>query len=444
MKHHKKLAGLLVSCQILMALGGCTQNEGSSTSGNDSSSSNSGSSSSSSSSSTGASAYVSAPSSVSEDTVGEGTVKVEQFDLANFIDAQGAFFEITGVAGHEIVATAGDLEVTAEEMLYFATGDLDYYDSLAMYGMGYIPWGEEFEGVSFETLAMLQGIELALVYRTIEALAKEEGFTFAPEKEQEFNDYIASVLTDLNNDDKLFQYVLGQTVLSYDMLYRMNENNSLFDQLSGLYFGEGGSMEITDQELSDYIADSGNYQVKHILLSTLDEADAALDEDTIAEVYAKGEGLLAELSEFSGEELAEVFHEYMLEHSEDPGSIASPDGYTSYPGQMVPEFEAASLALETYGMSDMVESQFGYHIILRLPLPEEAVESIENDLIGEKVLELQETWLSEYDVVYTDVMDKVDLELYYSNLSTFRQQVNPYLEAGSSEILEEDTAEEAE
>ena len=50
-----------------------------------------------------------------------------------------------------------------------------------------------------------------------------------------------------------------------------------------------------------------------------------------------------------------------------------PEGYTYTPGTMVPEFEDAAAALEDYAISDIVETSYGYHIIMRLPLSADAV-----------------------------------------------------------------------
>ena len=125
--------------------------------------------------------------------------------------------------------------------------------------------------------------------------------------------------------------------------------------------------EPTDEELEDFV-----YQTKHILLTTVDTStNEELSDEEKAEKRATIEKLLADLQAVEGEEREKLFEEYMETYSEDrrdtEGHINT-DGYEAVVGDMVPEYEEASLALPIGGLSDIVESTYGYHIILRGPV----------------------------------------------------------------------------
>ena len=86
----------------------------------------------------------------------------------------------------------------------------------------------------------------------------------------------------------------------------------------------------------------------------------------MAQKKAKADDILAQLR--GAEDPITLFDQLMNEHSEDTGLAANPEGYTTSRGEMVAPFENAALALKDGEISDVVESEFGYHIILRLPL----------------------------------------------------------------------------
>ncbi len=115
--------------------------------------------------------------------------------------------------------------------------------------------------------------------------------------------------------------------------------------------------KITDEELQSYFNEnySGDRKatVQHILLMTKGKSDSEKQE-----VRAKMEGILAEAK--SGKD----FGELAQIHSEDPGSKARGGLYEDFErGQMVKPFEDASFNLPIGSISDIVETQYGYHII---------------------------------------------------------------------------------
>ena len=92
-------------------------------------------------------------------------------------------------------------------------------------------------------------------------------------------------------------------------------------------------------------------KAKHILISKTED-----------ESYKKqAEDILKQLKKNPAK-----FDELMEKYSEDPGSKTNPEGYLFTEGQMVDEFYQGALNLKVNEISDLVESQFGYHIIQKV------------------------------------------------------------------------------
>ena len=186
---------------------------------------------------------------------------------------------------------------------------------------------------------------------------------------------------------------------------------------------DAATHEPTEQELADYIAGTGDYRVKHILLKTVDDDNAPLPDDEIAAKKAQAEDLLAQLQAAS--DLPALFDELMNEFSEDGrdenGSLYSPDGYLANPGQMVSAFEEASLALKEGELSGIVESEYGYHIILRLPFTDEDMAEYRKACRAAVMEELIAQWQDEADIVRSDALNNLDPADFYNRLSAYQQ-----------------------
>jgi peptidyl-prolyl cis-trans isomerase D len=124
----------------------------------------------------------------------------------------------------------------------------------------------------------------------------------------------------------------------------------------------GGKPQVTDADVAAYYnAHKADYhvdqqvKVRHILISSPSGADAKTD----AAAKAKAQDILNKIR--AGGDFAAL----AKANSSDPGSKDSGGelGYVKANGQMVPEFQNAAMKLKAGETSDLVKTNFGYHII---------------------------------------------------------------------------------
>ncbi len=108
------------------------------------------------------------------------------------------------------------------------------------------------------------------------------------------------------------------------------------------------------QKNQDKFQQGARVRASHILISIPPNADAP----TKLQAKTKAEAVLKDLK--AGKDFAAA----AKENSQDPGSAPNGGDLGFFEqGQMVPPFEQAAFALKPGEMSELVESQFGYHII---------------------------------------------------------------------------------
>lgn len=254
-----------------------------------------------------------------------------------------------------------------------------YFVAMANYGMP-LSWSDpvgEDASITYASTALEGGENTLIQLMAILGFAQSNGVQANQETldsiaEQVKSDMAATVGEDGTEED--FQEYLASLYRSRDAYDHTNMANFLNQQNFTETYGLKGE-KVSDEQALAYLEENDYTYANHILLATMDlSTGEALDEETIAEKKAQAESLVEELNAIEDEEqLVERFRELKEEYCEDTGKTAFPDGYVFLPGEMVEEFENAALALEEYAVSEPVESPYGYHIILRLPLDADAV-----------------------------------------------------------------------
>lgn len=195
--------------------------------------------------------------------------------------------------------------------------------------------------------------------------------------------------------DDAFQQALGQRKLTLDGL-RTSVRHGM--QVDRMLDAEAAGAPVTPQQVEEFytshpseFAQGERVRASHILIRVPQNADAGAREPA----RAKAAGILKDVK--GGQDFAALARE----HSEDPGT-AQAGGDLGYfeRGQMVGAFEEAAFALAPAQMSDLVETQYGFHIIKvddkqparTIPLAE-VREQVEQFLQGRNREERMETFV---------------------------------------------------
>nr|MCR5826357.1 peptidyl-prolyl cis-trans isomerase [Oscillospiraceae bacterium] len=200
----------------------------------------------------------------------------------------------------------------------------------------------------------------------LENLCARYGVALPAEDEAELAAQRAAYIEQYGGEDGYLAelYKLG---IGDESFLRLMRAGRLYQALYDSYATPGSALYADDDVLRAYAAGAGWITADHILLMTIDQQTREpLPSAAVAEKRALAEDLLWRLRD-SAEPVA-LFGELADEYSEDAGRQSNPEGYTFTRGTMVESFDSAARALEEGEYSDIVESEYGFHIILRRPL----------------------------------------------------------------------------
>ena len=342
---------------------------------------------------------------------------ITPMDLSQVTDPALA---VAGVAGEEVLVKLGTAEITANDYLYWLQRSISDY--LEPFGgqMTTLPWDTEMsDGLTFGQYMLDNALDAAALHCMLRELARQENLTPDPDVATQVDKQYAAMVVQAGSDESRVIHTLWTQMLSRELLTTLNENTELFDQLAELYYGENSGHYPTDAEVNAYLDEVGRYKAKHILLATIDlDTREPLDEATVAQKKAQAEDFLAQLR--AAEDPIALFDDLMNEHSEDSGLATNPDGYTTAKGEMVAPFEEAALALKAGEISEVVESDFGYHIILRLPLDPD---DFRDDCVGSLMEKRIDQEIERLGLEKTAAFDKLNVGDFWDKLQSLQYAV---------------------
>ncbi|NJL75696.1 MAG: peptidylprolyl isomerase [Saprospiraceae bacterium] len=209
--------------------------------------------------------------------------------------------------------------------------------------------------------ARCQVMEQLLIQRLLVNQAKLDSLEVTDsEVELQLDARIDRILGLMNGDLKQFEDYYGQSVAQVKEEFREDlRNQILSDRMRSKITTDVG---ITPSEVKDFFAKvptdslpyfSAEVEIGEIVyIPKVNEVQKKIALDLLTELRQR----VAE----NGDDFAELAKKY----SDDPGSgrLGGDLGWTTR-GKFVPEFEAAAYSLEVGEMSDLVESEFGFHLI---------------------------------------------------------------------------------
>lgn len=271
----------------------------------------------------------------------------------------------------EVMLTVNGIDVTWGELFYWYVYDVSNMEKT---NGNITDWNAACgfaEDKTNREYVMENALDTVKHYCALESKAKELGVSLNKDDQAKlqttWNDNVKSYG---NGDEETFLAYLKKAYLTKDLYDHINEVSMLYDRMLSNMFGTNGE-KLSDSDILEKASDMGYVRVKHILISTKDDSGAALTGDKLAEKKTQAQSLLNELKRITDKtELEKRFDQMITQYGGDPGVEYYTEGYTFIPGKgtMDANFESAAGKLSEYELSGLVQTDYGYHIILRLPL----------------------------------------------------------------------------
>lgn len=190
--------------------------------------------------------------------------------------------------------------------------------------------------------------------------AKIDSVEIAPEQvEEQLDMKLNFIIQQMNGDVERFQEYYGKTVSQVKKMMRKDlANQMLANRMQGMILE---NVQITPKEVVEYFNSIPQDSLPYFN-SEVEIGELVIFPEVNQEERDKAIAQILDIK--SRIEAGESFNDLARKYSDDPGSarLGGDLGWQTR-GQFVPEFEAAAFNLEIGEMSDLVETDFGFHLI---------------------------------------------------------------------------------
>ena len=345
---------------------------------------------------------------------------------------------LLGFPGTTPVMTVDGVEVSAEEYLYWLDSLTQYVGTMNFGSTSAIEWDMDTGYGTVSEYIIENACTQVLLSQVIRSQCANRNIVVTADEKAKLEQEIADTIESIGGREK-FELALRANNCSEETLKNMYETSDfLYPALQEQLFPAQDAAALTAEELAQWASDKGLMQVKHILFKTVDDSGSPLPDEEIAAARQKAEDTLAQLQ--ASDDMENLFDQLMNELSEDgrysDGTLGAPDGYLFGEGEMVQEFEDAAKALGEHELSGIVETSYGYHILLRLPvdteMAREAWASEQDASLSEQMNTQMTTWMDEAVVETNDTFASIDPKDYYERLTAYQQQLTAVEDDGAA------------
>lgn len=317
----------------------------------------------------------------------------------------------TGCMGGKTVMKIGGNSISEE--IYSAavtSADVVMYQQNYGFSMADMLDQELSEGMTGADMLKQAADSIVKEYESITLLAKENGVKLGKEEKDAIRENKKKQIESAGGK-KAFLEGLAESGANEAFFDYIVERQAIYMKVyEELFTGEGKFAPTADQVAENM---AGYARVKHVLIQAT-EGDA-----DYAEKKAQAEKI-AERAK-SGEDFEALISEIAETGDGDPGMQSNPNGYiideSGYTpdgsAQMVTEFTDASHALAENGVSGVVTSSFGFHIIKRYPFGAEYIKEnyeqyasyVAFNLFQQEIVD----FMQNVEVEYTKAYDEIDI-----------------------------------
>ena len=268
-------------------------------------------------------------------------------------------------------------------------------------------WDAEIDGVKASDAAKNKALEEMLRVEIACIKAEERGLFLSDAQVQAIR---SSVKTNDRQQKEQNNYIKELTGMSDEQLIELQKKSALASLYVSTLNAEDPTLLTSSDEAIKAMYQQEYVHVKHVLVKNTDEEGSASDE-----IKAKKKAIAEDVLKKA--KAGANFDALVKEYGEDPGMTEKPEGYTFTKGAMVPEFEAASYALSVGGVSELVESSYGWHIIKKYALPtsgeeyDTAIAAVKEELSADKFNAILDGYKAEMNIkIHQNVINGIEVK----------------------------------